>query len=335
MKKVGDFLNAIKRRVGLGFRRLVRSGKCAPKDTITILTKPPRRLLSFNFFKKNLYFDDTNQVLRSLDQGLKKLKANYRINPWWWQTTESVGVIANKKALKWALKAKKAGKVKRIIAGPDIVISPQEDSSLITNPNIDQVILSSDWQKDWWTEIDQYFMQARIWSAGVEDTDIKRKENGLCLIYSKLVDEGLFKYIIRTLWNKKISIIVFKHKYSSRAKYLRFLKKAKFVVYLSKFEKHGLSLKQAWLADIPTLVWDKGSFKYKGDFFEGKNIGSPHLVAECGGKFHDEEDFESALSSFLEKYLTFQSEKYAHQLFTDEVAASQYLKIFRETGLID
>ncbi|MBL4668384.1 MAG: hypothetical protein JKY30_03885 [Flavobacteriales bacterium] len=125
---------------------------------ITILTEPSFILFYHlkkevkNFIKKKLlnreipWYAGHYAVVRSLIDGLEKINQEYNYNP----TSSSkiashVHVLAGVNTLKAAIRLKQKGKIKRLTAGPNIVISSADENGIIASKEIDRYFVNSDW----------------------------------------------------------------------------------------------------------------------------------------------------------------------------------------------
>lgn len=322
---------------------------------LTLLTRPPLtvkllpklaadkckravKIVLFSITKKSryIYFGGPESVIRSLTVGLTGLKTPHQLNPWFWKVSATVGVVAGVDSLKWALAAKQKGFIRTIVAGPNIVMTPLDEHGLLQNQAINKIVVPSQWNKEWWLTFDQALASLIIpWPAGVEDRGPGRDSKGFCLIYAKNVDEKIFRSIIDTLWEHKYSIVVSQYGQFKQAEYFRLLGKARFIVYLNQSESQGLALTEAWMANVPTLVWNRGYFEYQGKRFEDATVAAPYLSAECGLTFKDEADFEGKLIEFKERYDSLHPRDYALAHFTDLHAARNYLAILRTAAGAD
>jgi predicted HAD superfamily phosphohydrolase YqeG/glycosyltransferase involved in cell wall biosynthesis len=156
--------------------------------------------------------------------------------------------------------------------------------------------------------------------------------SGVCIIYSKNADEKLFNKLIEILWTYKLPIVVSHYGQFRQEEYFRLLKKARMLVYLSTHESQGIALNEAWMAGVPTLVWNRGFFQYQDKRFEDDSVGAPYLSPECGLSFKDDSDFERKLIEFLEKYDSFHPREYSLAHFTNAIAARKYLDIIESVS---
>lgn len=321
-------------------------------QVVTILTEPPLTIVSLphTFIRwlratvKHLLFKLTRQtrylpyggpssVIRSLRRGLFEINASYRFDPWQHKVTETVGVIRGIATLRWAIEQKKKGFIRTIVAGPNIVVTPLEDDHLIQEPEIDRIVVPSQWNKNWWVSFDQALEQ-RItpWAAGVTDHGTGRDAKGVCIIYAKQADEKLFHKIIESLWTHKLPIVVSNYGQFMQHEYFRILKKARMMVYLSDFESQGIAIHEAWMADVPTLIYDGGEMRYADYVWYDSNIAAPYFDPQCGISFKNFEDFESRLIEFMEKYDSFTPRRYSLAHFTNTICARKYIDIVEEAA---
>ena len=180
---------------------------------ITILTKPPRNFLNIISFyliywlkrvaKKILFIPNygPQAVLESLTRGFDILGVDYQLNPKARDTSDIVCVISGVETLKWAIWAKKQGKIKKIIAGPIIVVTPKDTNGILLDETIDLTIVPSPWVKDFYASFKKGFdKKIRVWAAGLENPkEFQEKPRNGCLVYKKSADKELFDFVIQYL----------------------------------------------------------------------------------------------------------------------------------------
>jgi len=307
---------------------------------ITILTKPPKsfsNLFSFylinwikNLAKKILGLPGygPQAVLRSLIHGFDILGVDYQLNPKSKNISDIICVISRVDSLKWAIKAKKQGKIKKIIAGPNIVITPEDAGGILLDEKIDLVIVPSRRVKDFYSSFRKGFgKRIRVWPAGVEICPQPKEKREGCLIYKKNIDENLFDFILKYLKSQNIDYKIIKYGRYKKEKYFEILNKIKFMIYLSKSESQGLALQEAWIRNTPSLVWDRGYWQYQNYKLEDDKINIPYLTEECGISFKNKDDFRNKFNIFIKNLSDFKPREYSLENFTDEIAAKNYLKI--------
>jgi len=310
---------------------------------ITILTNPPKsffNLFSFylinwtkNLVKRVLFIPNygPSVVLASLIRGFDILGVDYQLNPRVQDISDIVCVISGVNALEWAIKAKKQRKIKKIIAGPNIVITPEDAGAILLDKAIDLVIVPSQWVKDFYASFKSGFDEKiRVWSAGVEICpELKGKKEG-CLIYKKSVDKELFNFVVKYLRPQDIDYRIIKYGRYKKEKYFEILNKVKFIIYLSKSESQSLALQEGWIRDVPSFVWNKGYWQYQNYKWQNNKLGAPYLNDSCGMFFKDKNDFKNKFNAFIKNLSNFEPRKYSLENFTDEISVKNYLRIVNE-----
>lgn len=267
-------------------------------------------------------------VFKSLQTGLLELGQSVLVN----QKNNlpkdaAVCVLSGANVLKWAISQKKLGKIAKIITGPNIVILPSDENWLLKDASIDCIVVPSQWVKDLYIkQAPDLAQKIAVWAAGV---DFPQEPGGQkvfdFLILNKVYGNGsLEKQITDYLAVKNYKYQVLVYGKFDQQKYFGMLDQSKYLIYLSASESQGLAVFEAWARDVPTLVWDKGIFKYRGLEIVG-NIASPYLTAQCGLRFKDFSDFTQKLESFLSA--KFSPQEYVKDNFTNRICAQKYLDL--------
>ncbi len=105
--------------------------------------------LSKKLFHKFLnQYGGPTAVTRSLIDGLNLLGNSYNYNPSSKHIQADCVVLSNIDALSNAISLKRSGKIKRLLAGPNIVTLPSEAGRLIAEQEVDVCLVPSKWVKD-------------------------------------------------------------------------------------------------------------------------------------------------------------------------------------------
>ncbi len=178
---------------------------------------------------------------------------------------ENVIILANKDALKQAIRWKQGKIIKKLLVGPNLFVRPQEIEPLITSPAIDLIMEPSHWPiKAVVEDCPQLREKLVCWPAGVDSeywkpqTPLKNRRSTNVLIYQKNGSQDLLNSVIQLLrqyqWNP---IVITYGKYNHRH-FKGLLSMVRFAVFLSRSESQGLALAEAWSMDVPTLAWNLG-----------------------------------------------------------------------------
>lgn len=265
-------------------------------------------------------------VLDSLIKGLNELGVGYCVNYRHPPNDIVACVLSGAETLKWAIAQKQTGKIEKIIAGPNIVITPNDRQGLLKHPLIDKIIVPSQWVKEFYSLLaPEISSKIRIWAAGVEvpESFDERKEFDF-LVFNKIQPQSLFVQVsdFLTAQNPQFQIIDYGN--FGQTDYFNLLKQSKNLIYLSASESQGLALFEAWARNVPALVWEPGVFKYSGVEVSGK-IAAPYLSMAAGESFKDIDEFKRILPKFLNS--GFSPRQYVLENFTNKICARKYLDI--------
>lgn len=303
---------------------------------LNILTRPPK-----TFFKGALKYyvariatilgrvRGPTSVLNSLERGLLTISYPHKINACL-STDQTVHVLSNVEALRYAIQAKKDGRIKKLIAGPNIVVLPTDYDNLIEAPEIDKYLVPSIWVRDMYIKLSPVLKnKIHIWPAGVALAEPYNKKTypRRALIFRKHAPEELYQNVIDVLLKKNIKIEKLKYGIFTQKKYFDALRRADFLIYLQEIESQGLALQEAWSQNIPTIVWNQGSFTYPTGVTVTGNISAPYMDERCGVTFSNLDEFEVKLDVFLKNFQSYEPRKYCEEELSDEVSAVKYVKI--------
>lgn len=305
------------------------------RPLLTILTRIP----GFHPFSKEFWFycikkligrqRGPEAVARSLAQGLTELNYSFNVNPLFEsQIGDTVLVLSGIQALEKALLLKRHGKIKKLFAGPNIVVSPKDHDGILENTLIDIVVTNSKWTEDHVLLLSPILKSKTIiWPCGVVLPETKKEEQApLVLIYKKDVSEDIDSEVISTLKKHDIAYDVLTYGTFSQNEYFEKLTKTKVLIYLQKSESQGLAMFEAWARNVPTLVYESGVFTDKsGNITHGK-ISAPYLAPQAGLAFSQNE-FEQVWNSFAQSEKSFSPRLYIEQQFTDRITAEHLLKL--------
>ena len=297
-------------------------------NKITILTAPVTQ-------KRNHSYGGHKAVTKSIIEGLKNIKINFNYNP---SLEKDIGdvviVLANIPALKQAITLKKQGKIKKLLAGPNLMVRANEHNRILASKEIDICIVPSYWVQIAY-EKDAPSLKGRIrtWPAGVNAKfwniahKDKRKDNKNVLVYIKKASgASLCKPVKDILKNYGWHPIILKYGSYNLNKYKKALSQCRFSVFLSRSESQGIALAEAWAMDIPTLVWNQGYLKAHGTFYDVCSA-CPYLNDQLGKDWKNLDELEKLISNIEKKLPNFSPRKWVLENMTYEARAKLMLEI--------
>ncbi|MDD5318600.1 MAG: hypothetical protein PHF79_02145 [Candidatus Pacebacteria bacterium] len=264
-----------------------------------------------------------------------ELEVPFLINPQKNKITEDVHVLLGCKTLKEAIKLKRAGKIKKLIAGPSICLSPEECGGIFYSKEIDKIVFPSSWPKDYFVSIDPYFKdKIEIWPSGVkipktEGLKTKTERKIDFLIFNKLKDPLVTGRIINSISKKTKHYKIIDYGDFNQEEYVDLLKDTKTLVYVGKSESQGLALQEAWAYNVPTLVYNFGYWKYGGYYWKSSDINAPYLSEKSGLLFKTNSELEHIIEGIDSEKINFLPHLYCSENLSDRKSAEIFLKIIR------
>lgn len=304
--------------------------------SLVIIDKPP----SLNFFSlenaKNIgrfVFKKTRgpqAVIESLKQGLQELGVDFRYNPKIGEikNEDTVYVTGSLNALRQMIELKEKNKIKKLVAGPTLVVTPDDASGIIKNKNIDIYLVPSQWTKDFYASFgsNDFNQKLKIWPAGVAlPKAIGEKKNNSCLVYVKTSPPELLKKAVDYLRKNNFEYNIIRYGRYRKKDYLALLEKASFMVYLQNVESQGIALLEAWAYNVPTLVWDAGDYVFSkiNKVIPGP-VSAPYLTEHCGLYF-TEENLTEKFDYFLSQQSEFDPRDYVESKFSNKICAQNFI----------
>lgn len=264
-------------------------------------------------------------VERSLIAGLKELGQPFYLN----QPSHTGGVacvLNGVETLKWALEQKQKGIISKIIAGPNLVVTPLEAGGILQDKAIDIVVVPGRWVKDFYISLAPGLLgRVEVWPAGVDVPNLETNEKKYdALIYNKLKENTLAENIGSYLSSLGKNVIRLDYGKFSQQEYFNLISQSKILVYLSESESQGLAIFEAWARGVPSLVWERNLFTYQNYRLTTK-AASEYVTEQVGLPFCDAEDFKKRYNEVSNKGLDPRGFVLAN--YSDARAAENYLKI--------
>lgn len=312
---------------------------------ITILTEPSFLFFYMmkrevkNFIKKKLLNRELPKyaghyaVVRSLIDGLEKINQEYNYNP----TNKAnianhVHVLAGVNTLKAAIRLKQEGRIKKLTAGPNIVISSADNNGIVASKEIDRYFVNSDWTIAAYL-LDNPKLENRIdkWAAGVDEKkwDLQKIETRkpVVVFYKKRPEYHLYEFCKKTTIESGFEVLEIICGHFTHQEFRMALQKASFVVYFVEQESQGIALQEIWATNTPTFVWNPEIWMYNNQNYSCTS--APYLTAKTGSFFKTKEDYLQLLQQPLLD--TYTPKEWILENMTDAICAKKFIEKITQT----
>lgn len=269
-------------------------------------------------------------VTRSLLHGLEKISAVHNYNPGKGEPVyDNVINLAGVEKLKENIELKKKGKIKFLLAGPNIVDHVLDQDGIVTHPAIDYFVVPSKWVEDIVLK-DAPSLKNRIliWPAGVDARYWHPQKNNKgqkkVVVYRKTESWEFCDEVIKKIETMGFQPVVVEYGNYLAGHFKQKLSDAFFAVFISRSESQGIALAEAWAMDVPTLVYNPGNFMYRGK--NEHNISAcPFLTDQSGYDWKTTDELDEAIRKLIANYNSFSPRKCVLEKFTDEKCARHLL----------
>jgi hypothetical protein len=236
-------------------------------------------------------------------------------------------------ALKQAISWKRSGKIKRLLAGPNLVVSPKDHNGIILSPEIDKYMVNSEWTKTAYIEdAPQLSQNIAIWPAGVDTKywapsqllSIKNTNN--VLVYWKTESLEFCQTIEQILRKHNWNPIRIQYGHYNQETYKQMLENSVFAVFISRSESQGLALAEAWAMDVPTIVWNPNELTINGRIYS-ESSACPYLTLQTGICWKSFEEFEQSLLNIPLHLISFSPRAWVLKNMSDAASANILISI--------
>jgi glycosyltransferase involved in cell wall biosynthesis len=269
-------------------------------------------------------------VTRSLIEGLQKTGMVYNYNPSREKDiADHVIVLAGIERLRKMIDRKNKGKIRFLLAGPNVVDDVLSEDQIVADPAIDRYIVPSEWVKRQ-TEEDLPVLRGRVlcWPVGINTDYWKpsatKTERDQVLIYWKSEQQAFCDDVVKQVKELGMKTLVIRYGDYNVAEYKEQLDRSLFGIFISRSESQGIALTEAWAMDVPTLVFEPGEFLFYGRMINYVSS-CPYLNSATGLTWKDLSGLKTTIRA-TDFVNGFSPRDYVLKQFTDEYCAKQLVK---------
>ena len=280
-------------------------------------------------------------VTRSLVEGLQKANIRFNYNPSSYEeVADTVVVLSGVNTLRQVIKLKQCGKIKKVLAGPNIIDFPSDSKAVICSSEVDFCLTPCKLTSQLYLQdCPQLAGRLREWPSGVDidywhplydNSALSPKKKVLFYdkqIHGKIVDINSY---IDYVSARGFEPIVIKYGSYSKEMYLELLQQSSLMIGFSHSESQGLAWAESWSTNVPTLIWYVNEATYNHPraldrFFEASS--APYLNDETGIFFRSFEDFTKIFEKWHLGKLCFSPRNWVELNMSDEVCSRKLIEI--------
>jgi glycosyltransferase involved in cell wall biosynthesis len=276
-------------------------------------------------------------LVRSVVEGLREIGADFNFNPESFSNLSRLVYAPANEALLQAAQLKRGGRIDFLVAGPVNALFADEHDSIIQMPEIDLVIVPSEWTLDFYREIPALVQKSRICPCGV-DADLwqpagARKERA-ALVYWKSGGERFCEEVEAMVRRCGLEPVRVRsrpgeHNIFTPEELRGLLDRSILGVFLSTFETQGIALAEAWSMNVPTIVWDpQADAEWRGRHFTSRSS-APYLTPSTGIAARDTPGIEPAIRQALATLASFQPREWVLANMTDAICSRKLFELIR------
>lgn len=229
------------------------------------------------------------QVLLNLIKSLKKSKIKFNINPFFESDiAETCIVLSGKKELQRCINYKKKNVISHLIAGPNIVVTPNDFNYILFSKEINKIVVPSNWVKNIYQKFGISSKKIFIWFSGVNIFKNENKKKDQILVYIKN-NNKLIKPCLNYLKKKNYKFKIIHYGFYAKEYYYSMINRSILMIYFGAHESQGIAMQEAWSRDVPTLVFEKKFFFHNKKKYLASS--SPYLTSACGFFFKNFKQF--------------------------------------------
>jgi glycosyltransferase involved in cell wall biosynthesis len=276
-------------------------------------------------------------LVRSVVEGLREIRADFNFNPESFSGLSRVVYAPANEALRQAARLKRDGRIDFLVAGPVNALFADEHDGILQIPEIDLVIVPSEWTLDFYREVPALLQKSRICPCGVDASLWQpagaRKEQ-TAVVYWKSGDERFCEEIEAIVRRCGLDPLRVRSRHGEHNIFtpeeLRvLLDRSILAVFLSTFETQGIALAEAWSMNVPTIVRDpQGDAEWRGRHFTSRSS-APYLTPATGIAARDTAAIEPAIRQALATLASFQPRKWVLANMTDAVCSKKLWDLIR------
>ena len=270
-------------------------------------------------------------VIGSLLRGLATLAIPHDFNNWA-NLGDIVYVNSDIGMLQKAIELKRHNRIKRLIAGPNLVVRPIDHNGLVGSQEIDMYLVNSEWTYlSYLEDMPKLRNALKIWFTGVDaeywkPAEIPKQRN--VLVYWKTENESFCSQIEQSIQAHGFTPIRLRYGSYVKEQYKQLLNSVLFSVFISRSESQGIALLESWAMNVPTLVWNPRELNAHEKQYSTVSA-CPYLTGATGRDWKNIDEFDALLNNIDETLATCQPREWVLSHMTDVWSARCMLNLIK------
>jgi hypothetical protein len=277
-------------------------------------------------------------VTRSLVEGLQKAGIPSNYNPQrLGDVADTVAVLSGQNALRQAIEWKRSGRVKTLLAGPNLVEFPSDARELLCSPEVNVCITPGSLTCAIYIEdCPELAGRCEAWPAGVDTAywspaspPAKRER---ILLYDKQINgatDAVAPYAALVA-AKGYAVATLEYGSYTREQFRQLLRESRLMIGFSAAESQGIAWAEAWSTDVPTLLWYTGEHVFTHPRARGRILRTstaPHLTDATGRFFPDLDAFATLFARWEAGELQWAPRAWVLKNMSDEACARRLCEL--------
>lgn len=277
-------------------------------------------------------------VTRSLVEGLTKagIAANY--NPKKLSALgDTVVVLSNLGALRQSIDLKRAGVVRKLIAGPNLVDFPSDARDLMCAAEVDICITPGPLTcRIYIEDCPELAGRCVPWPAGVDTRywapSAENANERSILFYDKRSTgrtDAMEPYVA-LVEAKGYQVSILRYGSYLKEEYRDHLQRSQLLIGFTAAESQGIAWAEAWASDVPTLMWRKDRHSFEHPRSLGRTFATspaPHLTDATGRFFANRDEFTRIFQDWESGCFQFAPRDWVLANMSDEVCARRLYQL--------
>lgn len=292
---------------------------------VILITTQTLSLYSYEFKKVTVVGGwETSPVIGSLLRGLRALGIPHDFNNWA-DIGDLVYVNSDTALLVRAMELKRNHKIKRLIAGPNLVVRANDLNGIIARSEIDMYLVNSQWtHRAYLEDMPSLRNRLHIWFAGVNTDDWipagHKEASRNVIVYWKTESEDFCHQVESMVRKYNFNPIRIRYGFYQKDEYKHAANEALFAIFISRSESQGIALLETWAMNVPTLVWNPRELAAHGRVYNEVSA-SPYLSAATGSEWKTFSQLELLLQQIDQLLPTYTPRQWVLENMTDVHAA--------------